>query len=73
MDQDNLTYLREKADPIYHDRMHLVLDFSQNHVGADVPDPYYGGAKGFEKVLDLIENAAEGLLTELERVSDGNA
>ena len=31
----------------------------------DVPDPYYGGAVGFERVLDLVERAAEGLLAEI--------
>ena len=35
--------------------------------GADVPDPYYGGADGFEEVLDLVEDAAWALLQELRR------
>jgi len=34
--------------------------------GLDVPDPYYGGERGFEHVLDLIEAACAGLLTEVE-------
>jgi protein-tyrosine phosphatase len=34
-------------------------------VSRAVPDPYYGGAQGFEEVLDLLEEAAEGLLHEL--------
>jgi len=69
MDQDNRTDLLEKADPVYHDRIHLFLNYSQAHVGADVPDPYYGGKTGFERVLDLIELAADGLLAELERAA----
>lgn len=69
MDQDNLADLKDKADPVYHDRIHLFLDFSENHTGTDVPDPYYGGRTGFERVLDLIEKAADGLLTELEQVT----
>jgi protein-tyrosine phosphatase len=70
MDQDNLADLMERADPVYHDRIRLFLDFSQTETGADVPDPYYGGATGFERVLDLIEKAAEGLLTELEQTAE---
>jgi len=69
MDRDNLEDLMEKADPIYHDRIRLFLDYSQTDTGEDVPDPYYGGATGFERVLDLIEKAAEGLLSELERTA----
>jgi len=71
MDQENLADLLAKADPVYHDRIHLFLDYSQTHVGADVPDPYYGGKTGFERVLDLIAKAAEGLLVELERAATG--
>ena len=33
--------------------------------GRDVPDPYYGGAEGFERVLDMVEAACAGLLREL--------
>ena len=69
MDQDNLANLMAKADPAYHDRIHLLLEYSQTHAGADVPDPYYGGKTGFERVLDLIEKSAEGLLDELERAA----
>ena len=70
MDQDNLDYLMAMADPVYHDRIRLFLEFSPTDVGTDVPNPYYGGTTGFERVLDLIEQAAEGLLTELERATE---
>ena len=73
MDQDNLENLLAKADPVYHDRIHLFMNYSQAHAGADVPDPYYGGNTGFERVLDLIEQAADGLLVELERSAQRNA
>ncbi len=71
MDQDNLTDLLEQADPVYHDRIRLFLDYSPDHAGTDVPDPYYGGKTGFERVLDLIEIAAAGLLAELEQAMTG--
>ena len=35
--------------------------------GRDVPDPYYGGAEGFEQVLDMVEAACRGLLQELKQ------
>jgi protein-tyrosine phosphatase len=38
------------------------LDFATNSPEREVPDPYYGGADGFERVLDLVEEASEGLL-----------
>jgi len=67
MDQENLEALRAKADSACHARIHLFLDFSRTDRGADVPDPYYGGKTGFERVFDLIEQAADGLLAELEQ------
>ena len=45
------------------------LEYSEQDVGLDVPDPYYGGAKGFERVLDLIEGAAEGLFRDVEQAA----
>jgi protein-tyrosine phosphatase len=67
MDQDNLEWLLKNAPEIQHDKIQLLLDFSLNHPGADVPDPYYGPPKGFERVLDLIEDGAQGLLTSIRR------
>jgi protein-tyrosine phosphatase len=40
----------------------MFLDTSAKWHGQDVPDPYYGGAAGFEQVLDMVEEAAEGWL-----------
>lgn len=45
-------------------RIGLLTDHAQHHPrGAAVPDPYYGGPAGFERVLDLVEDACDGLLT----------
>ena len=66
MDADNLAELHELAPPGLHSRARLFLDFSSGAPGADVPDPYYGGPVGFERVLDLVEDAVEGLLREFE-------
>lgn len=52
-----------KLDPIstFKDKVFMMTDFSKEYKGMDVPDPYYGGADGFEKVLDMLEEACSGL------------
>jgi len=66
MDRDNLTLLVEWAEVRHHDKIRLFLEFSSGHE-EEVPDPYYGGAAGFERVLDLVEEASRGLLDQLRR------
>lgn len=41
------------------------LDYALDRAETEVPDPYYGGAEGFEHVLDLVEEASEGLLNDI--------
>ncbi len=65
MDQDNLQVLRRRAPAQARERLRLFLEFAPESATAEVPDPYYGGAKGFEEVLDLVESAARGLLAHL--------
>lgn len=65
MDRDNLAVLLQACRPEYEHKLRLFLEFA----GApenEVPDPYYGGAAGFERVLDLVEDASRGLLQELQ-------
>ena len=62
MDEDNLLNLREMADAEHHGKIRLLLEFAQNQELREVPDPYYGGSSGFEKVLDLVEDASRALL-----------
>lgn len=64
MDRDNLALLVDQADTVHHDKIRLFLEFSSLRED-EVPDPYYGGAAGFERVLDLIEDASRGLLETL--------
>jgi len=68
MDKDNLGELLERAPAEYHDKIKLFLDFAGTGRAAEVPDPYYGGAAGFELVLDLVEQASARLL---QRVRTG--
>jgi len=67
MDRLNHDTLLERSPREYHPRIRLMLEFAEDPEGLDVPDPYYGGAKGFDEVLDLVEEAAAGLLAELRR------
>ena len=65
MDSLNLVTLQDRADEAAHPRLKKLLDYSRKNPGGDVPDPYYGGTTGFERVLDLIEEAGAELLREL--------
>jgi len=62
MDRDNQEILMAAALEDHHGRIRLFLEFGRDPSRQEVPDPYYGGAVGFERVLDLVEDAAEGLL-----------
>ena len=66
MDRENLALLREQAEEHHEGKLYLFLEFS-NAGHEEVPDPYYGGQSGFERVLDLVEEASRGLLEQLRR------
>ncbi len=66
MDESNEYHLREMAPPEETHRVRRFLEFAPGRTEREVPDPYYGGETGFENVLDLIEEASEGLLAELK-------
>ncbi|MSQ60764.1 MAG: low molecular weight phosphotyrosine protein phosphatase [Betaproteobacteria bacterium] len=65
MDRTNLDYLTEKCPPGHRAKLGLLLDYAPAALYREVPDPYYGRAEGFELVLDLVEQGAEGLLEHL--------
>ncbi len=64
MDRKNLVNLQQLQPQHFTGHLGLFLPFGQDSI-EEVPDPYAGGADGFEEVLDLIERAAEGLLAHL--------
>lgn len=67
MDDSNIQGLRYMApDEESAQKIGLLANYLRHHDNSSIPDPYYGGAKGFELVLDLLEDAIEGLLQELE-------
>ncbi len=67
MDRANYEDLKSIALPGHEERLHLFLDFAPEVSEDEVPDPYYGGPQGFQRVLDMIEEAAQGLLAEIRR------
>jgi protein-tyrosine phosphatase len=63
MDRDNLEHLSVLSpSPELRSRVQLFLNFAPHLPEREVPDPYYGGVGGFERVMDLVEAAAQGLL-----------
>lgn len=67
MDRENLALLREACPPEEQHRLGLLLDYARNVEHDEVPDPYYGGPEGFERVLDLIEDGCAGVVEELRQ------
>jgi len=65
MDNHNIRELYKISPEHQQEKIHLFLDFSLNFDEQEVPDPYYGGAKGFQYVIDLVEDASDGLLKKL--------
>jgi protein-tyrosine phosphatase len=65
MDGENLADLAVLCPPGHEARLGRLLDFAPGLGRRDVPDPYYGGADGFEHVLDLVEAGARGLLADI--------
>ncbi|MBD2128907.1 low molecular weight phosphotyrosine protein phosphatase [Microcoleus sp. ZQ-A2] len=62
MDRENYRDILS-LDPTgkYRDKVRLMCDFATHHGEREVPDPYYGGPEGFDKVIDLLLDACEGL------------
>lgn len=65
MDQDNLYHLQRLCPPEHRTKLGLFMHYSQRYEEDEVPDPYFGGDAGFERVLDMAEDAVRGLLEEL--------
>lgn len=67
MDEDNLNNMQDFIpSPELHDKVSLMTDYCSKDNPGHVPDPYYGGSQGFETVLDLLEDACEGLLNQIK-------
>lgn len=67
MDDSNYHNIMQMApDLISEDKVYRMVHFSKKYTHDHIPDPYYSGADGFELVLDLLEDACEGLVDELK-------
>ena len=67
MDWDNLALAQDLCPPAHAHKLRRMTEFCLQFDSPVVPDPYYGGSQGFEEVLDLVEDACEGLLRHVQR------
>jgi protein-tyrosine phosphatase len=65
MDEMNLRLLQRLCPEQHAHKLRLFMEFGTDPEMREVPDPYYGGTQGFERVLDMVEQAARGLLEHL--------
>jgi protein-tyrosine phosphatase len=66
MDKSNLDNLQRMASAVQLPKIKLFMDYAKNFDDAEVPDPYYGLGHGFDLVLDMVEDAASGLVETLK-------
>ncbi len=66
MDDDNYDVLMEACPDEHQHKIKRFLDFAPHVDEREVPDPYYGGKFGFERVLNLVEEASQGFLNALQ-------
>jgi len=65
MDWDNFEHLRRLCPAEHRQKLHRLTEFARRNATPEVPDPYAGGPEGFERVLDLVEDACDGLVAHL--------
>lgn len=66
MDRQNMDHLRRRCPDEQRERLRLLMGFARRHAVLDVPDPYYGSTRGFELVLDMLEDACSSLLEHVQ-------
>ncbi|CAJ4164541.1 low molecular weight protein-tyrosine-phosphatase [Burkholderia pseudomallei] len=69
MDGANLAALRKRCPPQYRGKVRLLMEFAGDGSAGDIADPYFGGARGFEQVLDQCAAACRGLLDSLRETA----
>ncbi len=65
MDRTNLDNLQRMASLEQQGKIRLFMDYAKNFEDDEVPDPYYGLGYGFDLVLDMVEDGAQGIVDEL--------
>jgi len=66
MDRENYSNLADICPTHLEKKIRLFLEFADAGSEMEVPDPYYGGNQGFERVLDMVEDASNGLLRHIK-------
>lgn len=66
MDKDNLRHLQKLCPTQHQHKLKLMMSYASRSPSDVVPDPYYGGGRGFDTVLDYLEDAADGLVNALK-------
>jgi len=66
MDKDNYAILKSILPAGYESRLKMFLSYAPELKIKEVPDPYYGGDKGFDDVFDMVEVASLGLLSDIK-------
>lgn len=67
MDRTNLKALKLITAPGQGERLALFMDYAASFDEDEVPDPYYGAEPGFERVLDMVEEASRGLVDQIKK------
>lgn len=67
LDDGHLKILQRLCPPSCRIKVHRFTEFCTRHKIHEVPDPYYGGAQGFEHVLDLVEDGCVGLIDHIRK------
>jgi len=70
MDRENFEDLRMHSPEHHEHKIRLFLDYAPHLKTSEVPDPYYGGNRGFDKVIDMVEQASIGLLESIIKEKD---
>lgn len=69
MDREQQSILARMARPPGGHKLRMMMSYARSFSQDEVPDPYYGGPRGFEVVLDMLEDASQGLLEALRKAS----
>jgi len=70
MEESNLLLLRLSCPPRFQHKLHYFTQYCSEPVSQDVPDPFYGQPDDFERVLDVIEDGCEGVLSAVKEKMD---
>ncbi len=72
MDQENRSFLEMLCPPSNAHKLKLMMAYSRKYSVREVPDPYSGGPEGFELVLEMLEDATDGLLQSIPQMQSIN-